>query len=556
MYNLNLGHIPQTTAIEKPMELFAEILYNSYFAEHHRHWVVKMPEYAEKYGFRHINIHGAGKLPYFCSKYAKYPLLGHELDPAVAQEIAYFRSYLKQYKDAGLKVTCGFGGPDLPEELFEKYPEAENIQTGVLGDFIEEMVGEYFEIFPECDRLEMYLWENEYTSDRHLLFPQLYWGSRDRKFLYSSYPYFSPEDMLAAVLTAYARSAQKAGKEFALLTFSHYPWQERLLIEAVERMDSAVPIILDHKCQPGDWDIHRPVNNVLEHVNQKKAGMLFDGAGEYWGQCRVPFCLPEDIQARLQHALNYNTNIRELGMRVMWEFDNVFDNYNEINFYALMRFAKDPWIPIEQVWQDWAEERFGKEAAPAIVSALSRTQEIGSKIFYILGCWSNNHSMLPSLAYITSHTMNFGRALREWKPMDYVNEAIYSELSKRPREITVKRVMKEKEEALLLVEKSVKDVASVIDLLKEEEAERITYQFELLKDYTIIVADHNEAFIRYWIEKTNPAEAAADNRKKLEEALKRLDAHADFVEKKYLEKEPILKAVHIRRFTEDVRKEL
>lgn len=553
MYNLNHGHIPLTTAIEKPLGLFAEVLYSSYFAEHHSHWVEKLPEYAKKYGFNQINVHGAGKLPYFCSKYTKYPKLTHSACPAVQEEIVYFRSYLKKYKEAGLRVTCGFGGPDLPEDIFEKYPEAENIQTGVLCDFIEEMVIEYFETFPECDCLEMYLWENDYTSDRHLLFPQLYWGGRERKALYSSQPYFSPEDMLAAVLTAYAKGAQRAGKEFSILTFSHFPWQERLLIEAIERMDNAVPVILDHKCQPGDWDINRPVNNVLEHVSRKKAYMLFDGAGEYWGQCRIPFCIPEDIQYRVQHAMNYNTNITDLGMRVMWQFDNLFDNYNEINFYALSRFAKDPWVPIEQVWQDWAEERFGKEAAPAIVSALERTQEIGTRLFYVLGCWASNHSVLASLPYIESHTMNFGRALYEWKPMDYVNGGIFREFSRRPREITVKRVLKEKAEALALVKESIEDVKSVAGLLSPDEAARITYQFDLLHDYTKIAADHVEAFIRYWIEKTNPAEAVKDNREKLRAALKRLEEHAAFVDDKYGESEPILKAEHINRFINDVK---
>lgn len=556
MYNLNHGHIPLTTSLKKPLGLFPEVLYNSYFAEHHKHWVEKIPEYAKQFGFNQINIHQAALLPHFCGKYTKYPLMSHPIAPEVQEEIAYFRSYLKTYKEMGLRITCGFGGPDVPMELLEKYPEAKNVQSGVFCDFIEEMVVEYFGIFPECDCLEIYLWENEFTSDRFLVFPQLYWGGPEKSALYSTQPYFSPADILAAVLTAYAKGAQRCGKEFSILTFSHYPWQEKLLIEAIERMDSSLPLILDHKCQPGDWDPNRPVNNVLEHLSQKGGYMLFDGAGEYWGQCRVPFCIPEDIQFRLQHALNYNPNLTDLGMRVMWQFDNLFDNYNEINFYALMRFSKDPWIPIEQVWQDWATQRFGAEAAPAVISALSRTQEIGKKIFYILGCWANNHSTLPGLAYIESHTINFGRALYEWKPMDYINEGIYREFSSRPREITVGRALKEKTDALALVEASIRDIESVLHLLTPEESRRITHQFDLLRDYTIIVTDHTEAFIRYWIEKKNPTEAALDNREKLQAALERLESRAAFVEHKYGDSEPMLKASHITQFISDVKKAL
>lgn len=553
MYNLRHGQIPLTTAIDKPMGLFAEVLYLSYFAEHHKHWVDRLPEYAKKYDFNQINIHGAGKLPHFCCEYPSFPLLSHPRSAEVEEEIRYFRSYLKAYKEAGLRVTCGFGGPEIPEDLLQKYPECENVQTGLFCEFIEEMVVEYFKIFPECDCLEMYLWENNLTSDSNHVFPQLYWCSRDRSKLYTSQPYFSAADILCAVLTAYAKGAQKAGKEFSILTFSHYPWQEALLIEAIERMDSSIPVILDHKCQPGDWDLFRPVNNVLEHVSQKKAYMLFDGAGEYWGQCRIPFCLPQDVQYRVQHALNYNTNITDLGMRVMWMFDNLFDNYNEINFYALSRFAKDPWVPIEQVWQDWASERFGAEAAPTMVRALERTYEVGKRIFYVLGCWAGNHSVLPSLQYIVSHTMNFGRALYEWKPMDYINGGIFREFSTRPREITVQRVVREKDEALELVDASIADVKSVVHLLSEDEAKRITYQFDLLRDYVRVARDHCEAFIRCWVEEKNAAEAAPDNRERLSGALDRLEEHARFVEQKYGDQEPLLKAEHITGFIQEVK---
>lgn len=559
MYNLNHGHIPLTTKLDKPLGLFPEVLYGSYLQEHHRHWVDKLPEYAKKFGFNQINVHGAGKLPYFCTKYAGFPALGREVTPELQAEIDHFRSYLKTYKELGLRITCGFGGPSVPDDLFEKYPECENMHTGEFCRFIEEMCAEYFEIFPECDCLEMYLWENDLTSDRHLVFPQLYWAGRHRSQLYSATPYMSSADMLAAVITAYAKGCQKVGKEFAMLTFSHYPWQEDLLIEALERIDSSVPLILDHKAQPGDWDLHRPVNNILEHVSQRKAYMLFDGAGEYWGQCRIPFCLPQDVQFRLQHALNYNTNITDVGMRVMWQFDNLFDNFNEINFYALMRFAQDPWVPIEQVWSDWATERFGEKAAPAMVSALQRTQDIGARIFYVLGCWASNHSALPHLQYILAHTLNFGRALYEWKPMDYVNEGVYREFSTRPREITVQRVIKEKDEAVAMAEASLKDAMSVVNLLEEGEAKRVRYQFDLLVDYCRIVRDHHEAFIRYWVAKKNPAEAAPDNREKLDAALARLREHAKFVEDKYGDSEPILRVEHILTYVteiEDAIKEL
>ena len=42
-----------------------------------------------------------------------------------------------------------------------------------------------------------------------------------------------------------------------VLTFSHYPWQEKLLIEALQQINRDVPLLLNHKSQPGDWDPFR-----------------------------------------------------------------------------------------------------------------------------------------------------------------------------------------------------------------------------------------------------------------------------------------------------------
>ena len=79
----------------------------------------------------------------------------------------------------------------------------------------------------------------------------------------------------------------------------------------------------------------------------------------------MPYCYPEEIQQRLQHALRNNPSINSLGMRVLWAGGrSVFGNPNEVNFYALSQLAKDPDRPIEEIWGDWAEKRFGKAAAP------------------------------------------------------------------------------------------------------------------------------------------------------------------------------------------------
>lgn len=543
MYNLNHGQVPLKSALGKKLNLFAEILYTSFFREHHQSWVEKIPEYVKKYGFNQLNIHQAAKMKEFCCHFPNFPLMNKELSLETRNEITYFRGYLQQYKKLGLRLTCGFCGSDIPADLLEKYPEAADVTNGLFCQFIEDMVVNYFELFPECNCLELYLWENAYSSDNNHVFEPLSWRN---------YPYYSASDILADVLTAYCKGAQKAGKEFALLTFSHFPWQEKILIDALHHMDMSVPIILDHKCQSGDWDLHRPVNNVLEQCSNRPAYMLFDGTGEYWGQCRIPFCMPENIQNRLQHALNYNSQITDVGMRVMWDHGSTFENYNDINFYALSRFAADPWMPVEQVWNDWATERFGKKAAPLMIRALTRTYEIAKRIFYVLGMWANNHTHLPSLAYMTSHLVNFGRALYEWTPMDYNYEALYHQFMTRPREYTIQKAITESEEALEMVRASLHDVEEVLPYLCETEAKKIKYQMELLYDYAAVMRNFHEAFMRYWVNLKNQAEADPNNMLNLDATLRRLQSQAIEITEKYGENEPILRGALITRFINDI----
>ena len=548
MPNPRVPLLPRRAHTNK-LALFAEVLYESYIEPQHRAWSENLARYAIEFDFNHINIHGAPFLKFI--ELRDYPAISKSLEEEIIAERARFREILEKYKQNGIQVTLGSGGVQMPENLFAQYPEARNINSGLLAEIIESMVVEYFEAIPEADALEIFFWEAMLVNDGHLICPEMYWGGEDKLTRFDSYPYYSPEDFLADLINAYGRGAERAGKQLNILTFSHFRWQEELLIGALKRVDRSLPIVLDHKCQPGDWTPKRLTNNVLEAFPAWSAQMLFDGAGEYWGQCRIPYCYPEEVAHRLQHALDMNPSIQEVGMRVMWAFDSVFGNFNEINLFALKKLAGDPFTDLGEIWDEWTRLRFG-DGAQIARRALIRTGEICNRIFYIEGAWVFNHSEISSLTYLESHLVNFAKAMIEWNADDFTLKGRLREVLLAPGAYTLDWVLGSREEALRLAELSLCEVRSAQALFPIDEYAKLVYQLELLVDVCRMAYIHMEQFMRYWITKIRPDAAPADQPERFHEACAQMLALADAFDARYGDREPMITARKMREYVQDV----
>jgi hypothetical protein len=527
------------------MRLCAEIL--SYALEDPRYelFVKTLEDSVDEYAIGELMVHG-----YLTERwltYSDFPKVQKTVDP---ERLSAYRKQLQRFKRKGLKITLSGGGPAPPPGFFEAYPEARRISNGLFAKLMEATARETFRQIPEADCFEIYLWETAMLNDVDY-FKGMHWAASAAESNQTADQYYGPADYIRETLTAYARGAQAAGKEFLFLTFSHYPWQERLLIEALRSMDRRVPIHLDHKVQPGDWSPYRLANNVMLNVTDRKAMLLYDGTGEYWGQSVMPYCYPAEIQQRLWHALKNNPSIDSLGMRVNWASGNtLYGNPNEVNWYALSRLAKDPDTPVEEIWQGWAEKRFGKAAAPNVISALKRTNEIGNLTYYIRGVWVHNHSAFADLRYLESHFVHYARSSMEWNPADFRTNGLLEELLERPREHTVEWVLADRVEALRLNRLSLDDVDAAKSALAAGEYAKLHGQLTLQRHFIQASMPHIEAFLRLRIEKQNPS---GENRRKLETALAALEAKAKEVEAVYKEQTPFLTAAAMRRYAADVR---
>jgi hypothetical protein len=260
-----------------------------------------------------------------------------------------------------------------------------------------------------------------------------------------------------------------------------------------------------HKSQSGDWDPYRGPNNVMLNTHSKSM-ILFDGVGEYWGGSRIPYCFPEEIQYRLINALNNNLHIESLGMRVFDYFDNgtLFDNYNEINFFALCKYAENPSTPTEGIWNEWAVIKFGEKAAPKVVEALKRTDDIGKKIYYFKGIWVQQHSLIASLDYMEAQVLHTGKAMLKWYPDNISDNALIEEFMNHPSEEIIQIAVNDRKEALEMCNQSIQDVESVKDWLQKREYQKLIGQLRVQKKYIEVCIYHIEAYLRYIIYKNNP----------------------------------------------------
>lgn len=509
-----------------------------------------------EYGIDEVRIYGGNAITY---KYLDIEGFPEVKQTGNAEELELFRRGLRWFEDNNVRVTLSGGEPSLPgisyypdgktQSFFDLYPEAKYLDSGILWKFYEERTYAIFKKFPEVDATDFFLWETPILDDLNY-FTGIKW-QKSLAWHKGTNQYYSHADYLTEFMSAVTRGANRAGKDFSIMTFSHYPHQERLLLESLTEIEKRkVPLRMVHKSQPGDWDPYKGPNNIMMQTNGP-ASMLFDGLGEYWGRGLIPYCFPEEIQSRLQHALKHNQNIHTLAMRTFWENDQkLFDHYNEINLFSLSRSAEKPDADVEQIWLDWASGRFGEKAAPKVIEALKRTDDIGKLVYYYRGIWVQEHSQMANLDYMTAQVLHTGRAMLEWSPENKEDNALIEAFMYRPTEEIIESAVRDRKKAIALSEASVADVNSVKDELATAEYERLIFELELQKQFSQLSELHIETYLRYIIQRDNPN---TKNGELLEERLVAMENMAASIDKIYGYDNFIVSGGRIRKFIGDIR---
>lgn len=499
-----------------------------------------------------------GGFIYNCIDFSDFPLI----KPICNQEVVdKLRSELQWFKKNGIKkITLLMREPELNVKsatgeisFLQLYPESKFLDNGLLWKFLEKRTYSLFQLLPEADALSFHLWESPLLGDMNY-FSELKW-KKDPNWHLGSNQYYSQADYLTEMIESYSRGANKAGKEISVFSFCHYPYQEKLLIESFKELEKRnTPMAMVHKSQPGDWCPYRGPNNVMLNTHSKSM-MLFDGVGEYWGVSRMPYCFPEEIQYRLLNALDNNNNIKSLGMRVFWSFNfpemqTLFDNYNEINFFALYKFAEDPTTPVEKIWKEWANMKFGEKAAPKIIEALKRTDDIGKKIYYFKGIWVHEHSKIARLEYMEAQVLHTGKAMLIWYPDNIIDNGLIKEFMYHPTEEIIRIAVNDRKDALRMCNQSIQDIESVKNWLQKNEYQKLIGQFNVQKKFIEVSIFHIEAYLRYIIYKNDPSR---ENYNKLQPVLASLEELSKVIDSLYGKSESLLEGDRILNYVNEIR---
>jgi len=137
-----------------------------------------------------------------------------------------------------------------------------------------------------------------------------------------------------------------------------------------------------------------------------------------WGQAKISLCCPQYIKEKWQDALRRSSNIVGMGgwIHWMWHDTCILGTPNEFNLYTSKRLMDNPNIDLNQIWQEWTVEHYGKEASKVVISALSRTEKIIFNAFPVCQNWIIEEipeSVLPSLQWLFGSLWK--KSLAKWR---------------------------------------------------------------------------------------------------------------------------------------------
>jgi len=191
----------------------------------------------------------------------------------------------------------------------------------------------------------------------------------------------SVPDRIHTMTTLLHDVVRRHGKKLILRNFFYEPREMEYFAAATSRLPDDV--ILMSKDTVHEFHPFYPPDPQHGQAGRKLQLMEPDlGVEKAWSR-EGHYAQPEYIKRYLQRA-------RDLGLagaigraRLLW--DEPFEDTHEVNLYAFSRFMQDPEADVGEVLRDWAEKRYGKEAAPHVASALRRTEAIQHHGRWFLG---------------------------------------------------------------------------------------------------------------------------------------------------------------------------
>lgn len=189
--------------------------------------------------------------------------------------------------------------------------------------------------------------------------------------------------ILTKLVDVINREARQAGKQLIFRSFVWAPSELDGVVKALKNMSS--DIWFHTKYVPQDWHFRSIDNPLIGQFPDHNEIVEYGIAGEYMRNRHLLSFVAPDIAVRQQKWLR--KGIEGVSVRVNrfgdGDSNSAFDSFQECNLWALMPFTLGVECSVEERLHDYAEAKFGKDAAPVVAEALWNTGEVNMEALYV-----------------------------------------------------------------------------------------------------------------------------------------------------------------------------
>ncbi len=237
------------------------------------------------------------------------------------------------------------------------------------------------------------------------------------------------ETAAGGAFEAYLKGQTRACEEYGrtLMFWTHVGGisarQLRLMHKILERYPKVL-VIEDHKWQNNTWP-HSPVmghlaKDICDTVTARRWGMsVVCTDGEYYGGGALPTAYPDPNVLSAETCVKLGAECAFL--RFNAQALTPLRTLEDVNGIHLVAASEVWWKPARSkdvLWTDWCTRRFGAAAAPAVVSALKKSEAI------ILKGFSAGKQPLIDHSSLLTHSWRPGNRLNAWGVFAYPGELL------------------------------------------------------------------------------------------------------------------------------------
>lgn len=308
--------------------------------------------------------------------------------------------------------------------------------------------------------------------------------------------------------------AKAHNKKLILRSFFYEPKEMEYFSKAISKLPD--DIIIMSKTTFHEFDPFYPPDEMHGNVGNKKQIIEIDLGVEKALSPLGAYAQVEYIQRFVKRARQLNLAGMVGRARLLW--DNPFENSHEINLYAFSRLMKNPELSVENIYHNWAAERFNENSAQYIASALSRTQYINHHCRYHLGIWLTKSigSEWDDYKYYFGHPTE--RSIFKWSRNQMDKDLEYRIY--HPDADTYTKLVDEKKSVISQVDNSIKDLELASRYLPAGRLAPLYEEFRFLKDAAILSLEWTKAYFSQRMFMDTPA---AEFKLRAENALGELD---------------------------------